>query len=197
LNLSEINSVNNKGEDASNIYSSSNFKQNNCLNISKDFDEDIDSNINLHELEKFEDIQNIKFPDKVIMEKSATLKIKPDFPKLDMTQVYEKYQSQSNMHIVKPSKNNSIISQSNKLNSQYALAKKISPQKSAVIGALNKLKIIKDEINQSYDVINELEGQLEKVKKNFNDDQNKQIKLKEILQIADSKIENLKNQLKI
>lgn len=131
------------------------------------------------------------------MEKSSTLKINSDFPKLDMSRVYEKYQSQSYMHIIQPSKNNSIISQSNKLNSHYASVKKIAPQKTAVMVSLNKIKILKNEINQSNDAIKELEGCLEKVKKNFKDNQNKQIKIKENLQIADSKIENLKNQLKL
>ena len=143
-----------------------------------------------------EEIQNIKFPDKVIMRPSNTYKRNLDLPRLDMSRVYQKYQSQSNVHIIKPIKKKETIIQSAKKISLISKKNSSFNKVSTDISKNNKINYLKNEVNQTKDIIKDLELSLEKVKKTFKENTNKETKMKENLKIADSKIETLKNQLR-
>jgi len=151
----------------------------------------------LNEQENLEEIQNIIFPDKIIMKHSSTLNhVDSLVPRLDMKQVYQKYQTQSNMHIVKPSvkkKENSII---NSQNNSILNKQSFHVKKNTGITLRNKIVSLKNEVNHTKEIIQDLESDLAKFQKVNKENKIKLSKTKDNIKIADSKIENLKNQIK-
>jgi hypothetical protein len=173
-------------EESSNLYNNINGSK-----LSNDSVEDsIDLNF-INESEKIEEIQNIKFPDKVVMKQSNYNMQNFDLPKLDMSRVYQKYQLQNNLHIVKPIKKASQTK--NKAN--LSLSKKLL-ENSTISKFENKFNNVKNELNHSREVVNNFENLLEEIKKIHNENKNKHMKINENLKIADSKIENLNYQIK-
>lgn len=126
------------------------------------------------------------------MKQSTLNKRNSDLPRLDMSRVYQKYQSQSNVHIVKPIKKASHSQSKIGLGHSKKLLKY-----STVSMKANQVNNVKNEINQTRETIKNLENSLEEIKKIFKENKNKHLKIKENLKIADSKIENLKNQIKL
>jgi len=151
-----------------------------------------DLNLNLDQPEKQEEIQNIKFPDKIITKQSTLNKRNSDLPRLDMSRIYQKYQSQSKVQVMKP-----IKKASHSLSKiSLSQSKKLLKYSTGSIRA-NQVNNMKIEINQTRETIKNLENSLEEIKKVLKENKNKHSKMKENLKIADLKIENLKNQIKL
>lgn len=114
-----------------------------------------------------------------------------DLPRLDMSRVYQRYQPQNNLHIIKPVKKASLSSSKKSLGHSRKLFKN-----STISHFTSKLNNIKSEVNQTNQTIKNLENEIGQFKKIYKDNKNKHVKIKENLKIADSKIEILKNQIK-
>jgi hypothetical protein len=163
--------------------------------MSLDSAEESDINFNFDEQpEKLrEEIQNIKFPDKIIMKQFTLNKRNTDLPRLDMSRVYQKYQSQNNVHVVKPVKK---ASQSQSKIS-LGISKKLLKNSVVSQNAQSKINNAKNELIQTKDVIRNLENVVEEAKKAFKDNKTRHVKIKENVKIADAKIEHLKNQIRM
>jgi len=173
-------------EESLNLYNNMNGSK-----FSNDSVEDsIDFNF-INESEKIEEIQNIKFPDKVVMKQSNYNKQNFDLPKLDMSRVYQKYELQNNLHIVKPIKKASLTQSKANL----GLSKKLL-EISTISKFENKFNNLKTELNLSREAVNNFENLLKEIKKIYNENKNKHMKINENLKIADSKIENLNYQIR-
>lgn len=125
-------------------------------------------------------------------------KLKDDMlllPKLDLKQIHVRYQSLSNIKIAKPAEHKYSISY-NKLekdvNEHPPINKKLSAEKELA----NKVIKAKIELENSNIHIKRLTKKLEKLKKIYKDLKLKNAKLLENLNIADSKIELLREQIR-
>jgi len=175
---------------------SSNKQQNlNGSKISNDSVEAEDSEINIDfdEPEKLEEIQNIKFPDKVIMKQSTLCKQQTsELPRLDMSRVYEKYQSQSNTHLIKPNKKTS----QSQTKISLGHTKKVLLKNSIISQKSIKLDNLKNELVKTREQIIKLENSVAEAQKTFKANNVKHSNIKENLRIADEKIEYLRKQLR-
>lgn len=217
----EINSLKINEDYTDNINNNQNQNNNETLNVNNNSKRSYDSNesgvqINMKDPENIEEIQNITFPDKVIMQNTTYSRRNSELPKLDMSKVYQKYQSHSNVHIIKQNKKkDSILNNTNsnlnihlmnnsELNNQLAKHGQMQfnnsnlKNKNTIIAKNlnNKINTLKNEINQNKGTLKDLESNLEKIKKTYKENKNKYTKIKENLKIADTKIELLKNQIK-
>lgn len=189
-----------------NTETSNNLNQNNLINSKSSYDSvdndgyDSEIIVDMKEGENVEATESIKFPDKVKMNKINSNKFVSDLPRLDMSRVVFKYKSQNNFQLAKPIKKNEINlnnnkNAENKLLNQKSIKNKINKKEEAII-MNNKIKEMNIELIQTYETIKDLEENLEKSKKAYKENKTRQIKMRENLKIADTKIENFKIQLK-
>lgn len=140
-----------------------------------------------------EEIQNLKFPDKVIMKQLTLNDRNYDLPRLDMSRVHQKYQSQNNLNVAKPLKKTSHSQSKISLGNSKKLLKNFVVSQNAQ----SKINNARNELNQTKEVIRDLENVIEEAKKAFKDNNSKHVKIKENVIIADAKIEHLKSQIRM